>query len=129
MLRFRLKEKCGAHAERGPRGLRTYKSGDVIETNHELDKMFARTGKFERLPEGSEAAAGEVAVAPPHVVPDDWGIDVTAVNWGGLLTGPYRVYQRSRWYNLVDSNTDTRLNDKSLTREQVDAFIDEILSP
>jgi hypothetical protein len=119
-MRFRL--DGGLHRQDD----RTYKKGDVIETNLELDKMFARTGKFTRLQEETRSPdnGGEQAMALPA---SQHGTDVTSVVNAGLLETSIRVFQRGSWFYVVDVATGDRLNDKALKRDQVGHFVAQYL--
>ena len=86
-------------------------------------KVASHSGGSSTAACGSAEAA---AALPPQPGTDQYGMDVTAINWAILLDGPYRVYQKGRWYSVVDVAVGTRLNDKSLTKEQVDALVAEM---
>ena len=101
---------------------KTYTSGDVIETNLELDKIFARTRKFTRIDNNDPIQGGVVTAAPSN-------IDVTALFNSNAASQEIKVVQKgnSPWYDVVDLTTGKVLNDKSLRKNQVEGFLKEYM--
>ena len=121
MLKFRL--KGGPHCEDD----KTYKPGDIIETDRELDKIFARAKKFERIGSHSSpsnnAGGGDTGALPTS----KYGTDVTSIAHGYLLKGTLRVFQKGQWFNVVDMESGTRLNDKAIRKPKLDEFLKQYI--
>ncbi len=56
-MKFKLKKKVGTHIERD----KTYKPGDVVESEHNLMEMFS--GKFEKVFEESPRVEAEIPMS------------------------------------------------------------------
>jgi len=101
---------------------KTYVSGDIIETNYELDKIFARTKKFIRLDNQSPMEGGVVTAAPLSV-------DVTALISPDAASQEIKIVKRgnSPWYDVIDVATGKVLNEKSLRKNQVEDFLTQYM--
>ena len=63
---FKLKAKVGTHVERDKKGKPvTYKSGDDVESEHDLVEMFS--GKFERVLEDSPETSPKIPMSNEKV--------------------------------------------------------------
>lgn len=121
-MRFLLKEKCGGHRERDEAGdYVDYKGGDIVESDRELDKIFARTNKFTRLSESPEAGPGLGSAQSP-----EFGTDVTSVAEKFPLEGKYKVFQKGAWFNVIEVESGERVNSKALRAKDVDAFVEQL---
>ena len=104
---------------------RTYKNGDVIKTNLELDKIFALSKKFQRIHSPDVAGANP---APPQS-----SIDVTTLLQDNqkyaLAEKGLQLVQKGSWYDVVDMITGKKLNEKSLRHAEIDKFIQQYMEP
>lgn len=61
-MKFKLKKKVGSHVERDKEGKPvTFKSGDIVESKHDLMKMFS--GKFERVGKGFDESSPKIPMS------------------------------------------------------------------
>lgn len=103
---------------------KTFKSGDIIETNLMLDKIFAKANKFQRLdisPPPTEDGAAQKAALP--------SIDVTAAIDPNANEAGLKVVQKGNtpWYDIIDTTTGNKLNEKSLRRNQIEEFLNQYM--
>jgi len=143
---FRLKEHCGQHVEDG----KVYKSGDVIETERDLPTIFHgkdakgrnRDGKFERVHEDlkdtgkKDTSRVQRPNIPPGVSPKQetkvadeesvHGKDVTS-EFPTAEKVDVKVFEKSRWFTVVDMQDNSVLNEKKLRRKEVEPFLGQYL--
>lgn len=143
---FRLKEKCGHHVEDG----KIYKSGDIIETERDLPTIFHgkdakgrnRSGKFERVHENlkdtgtKDTSRIQRPNIPPGVSPKQktkvankesaHGEDVTS-EFPTAEKVEVKVFEKSRWFTVIDTQDDSILNEKKLRRKEVELFLEQYL--
>lgn len=152
MRRFKLKARCGNHIERDEKGeLITYKSGDTVSSDRDLVTMFP--DKFELVSgQGSEDiptapeipspskgkkgkkkgkkkdAVSETQSPEPGEKLSEHGIDVTA-NFPIVseLSIELKVFEKSKWFTVVDPENDEVLNEKKLRRDKVEGFLKDYL--
>jgi len=101
---------------------RTYKEGDTIKTNLELDKIFSRTGKFQRIHSPDVAGAKS---APPQSIDMTQLVDDSLKY--NLAEKGLQVTQNGSWYNVVDMISGKKLNEKSLRYNELENFIRQYL--
>lgn len=142
MVLFLLKPKCGNHI--GPpdkEGNRTtYKSGDRVSSDDDLVARYP--SKFELAP--GQSQEGRVATAPdiptpskstikskskkseisniPEPEKSEYGIDVTE-EFPTASKVELKVFEKSRWFTVVDPDNNEVLNDKKLRRDKVEGFL------
>ncbi len=142
---FRL--KGGNHVEDDV----TYKSGDIIDSPRDLVAMFR--GKFERafdkeleakstkgtkdktvpskpaIPPVSEADGKADKTKPeasPIIKEGEYGRDVTA-EFPTAEELDVMVFEKSKWYTVVDNEDNKVLNEKKLRAKEVQPFLDSYL--
>ena len=139
MGRFKLKSGCGNHIERDKEGKSvTYKSGDVVPSDRDLVNLFS--GKFEVVLE--QFSEGGVAVATAPDIPGparrrkkkktsrrneepeegEYGVDVTKEFSTASEVG-LQVFEKSKWFTVIDPEDDEVLNEKKLRKDKVEAFL------
>lgn len=164
---FRLKKKCGDHAQDG----KIYKSGDIVETDIDLCALFRN--KFERAYEqelkdtGKEDTTAKKPNIPSPLGKDDevveeiisdslpkdeveteeavsdflleddepdknaedeteHGKDVTS-EFPTAVKLRLKVFEKSKWYVVVDVSDGSVLNVKKLREKEVQSFIEQYL--
>ncbi len=134
---FKLKPGCGNHSETGPDGKPVvYTQGDVIESDHDLEAMFA--GKFERVQVGDVKDADpdpeEDPTLPPPPPPstepveNPLGKDRTEKFPKAAEEDFMVFYKRGKGFSVVEADEPTvPLNEDPLKKDEVADFIDEYL--
>jgi len=148
MGRFRLKPKCGNHIERDKKGkpvTYTSKSGhNIVESDRDLVTAFP--GKFEVVPEQfsedvptapdiPEPSKKEkkITISPKKVaskkteIPEsEYGVDVTK-EFPTASEVELKVFEKLKWFTVVDPDNNEVLNDKKLRRDKVEGFLADYL--
>lgn len=157
MALFKLKAKCGNHIgpadEEGNRI--TYKAGDTISSEENLAEKYPQ--KFILL-QGSGSAQQNVPVAPKIQIPkrkgkkeekieynrdgsvyrdmedpvissneSEHGIDVTE-NFPTASEAGLHVFEKARWFTVVDPDDGEVLNEKKLRKKAVKSFLEDYLT-
>jgi len=142
MTLFRLKKKCGNHI--GPpdkKGNRiTYKAGSVVPSDEDL--IAKHPSKFELVPGqfSEDGVAIATAKAPDIPAPiksvvkkkeipetpapdeNEHGIDVTK-EFPNASIVELKVFEKSKWFTVIDPDNGEVLNDKKLRRNKVESFL------
>jgi len=145
MATFRLKEKCGNHI--GPpdtKGFRkTYKAGDMIISDDDLvekwpskfvlvsDKRRKSVATAPNIPVPSTKKKKKVSekkiqedMEEPIISESEHGIDVTA-EFPTASKVDLKVFEKSKWYTVVDPDNNEVLNEKKLRQAKVESFLAE----
>lgn len=116
----------GAHEVDG----KTYKPGDLIETEHDLEKAFPH--KFRRT-ERPPAAINQTAVIDDDnsdgedgVVESSLGENVTEDWPEAAVAGLLVLKKGSRFYVVDAEEPDESLTEKSLTKKQLEMYLAEV---
>ena len=151
-MKFLIQPKCGGHVEPNKEGKPiTYESGDIVETERDLVKLYGN--KFKRVsPEQESPIEGDVSspdipiitkvgkgdeevtspsepLPPGDVVENEHGVDVSD-SFPLAKEVDLTVFEKSKWYTVVDPDDGTVLNEKRLHGEkQVKAFLNEYKTP
>jgi len=147
---FRLKQRCGNHVENG----KIYEPGDIIETGRDLSSKFRN--KFERIHEAlkdtgkkdtdeikrpnippSVGEGGDTGLNPsPESSPiSDEEIVEENLEYGEDVTSEFptaeklevKVFEKSKWYTIVDTSDGEVLNEKKLRKKDVIPFLEQYL--
>ena len=141
MTLFRLKKKCGNHI--GPpdkEGNRiTYKAGDVVSSDDDLIARHPSKFELKQFSENEDGVA--VATAPDIPWPakrskkkkktsrrdeepeeGEYGVDVTEEFSTASEVG-LQVFEKSKWFTVIDPEDDEVLNEKKLRKDKVEAFL------
>ena len=138
---YRLKQKVGEHEQNG----RTYKPGDVIDTEKDLCAMFI--GKFDLIHDTDVEDSGK-KTKPTISTPSDedkddkedlkseslseeskYGKDVTENFKKALVIGVLvfeKVKKNGKWYTVIDPDDNSVLNKKNLRKGKVNGFLKSI---
>lgn len=134
-MKYKLKRSspngiaCGSHIQDG----RTYKRGDVVESDVPLDRMFPQ--KFERfVSSANEPQTPEPEDQSPKGTEDD----VSDVSPGGTLGknvteefpeavgAGLLVFKRGAWFYVADpADPDEAIHEKGLRKSAVGSFIED----
>jgi len=135
-MKFRLKKNCGSHVEGG----KIYKAGDIIETDNDLAAIFHgkdangnnRPGKFELIHDESLKDTGKEDttrvrpdIAPPAA--NEYGKDVSS-EFPTADKVDVLVFEKSKWYTVVDKADGEVLSEKRLRRKDVEPFLEQYLN-
>jgi len=145
MFTYLLKKGCGNHI--GPpdkKGNRiTYKAGDKVISEDDLVAKFPK--KFELLssPPVDGNAKPDIPVldskdkkvsknkgTPKTVVPEEseHGVDVTK-EFPTAVEAKLKVFEKSRWFTVIDPEDNEVLNEKKLRKKKVESFLADYLRP
>ena len=115
---------------------KNYNSGDIVESDRELDKIFVN--KFSRV--GATEAPTEPPKAPADSAPanndktpasapddDDKGENITA-EYPDAVDAGLEVYKKSGWCTVLDPETGDHLNKTGLRENLVADFIEDHLA-
>jgi len=133
---FKLKKRCGDHYQNGKR----YRAGDIVESSLDLCVRFP--AKFERDFAAEQKANTAPAVSKPNIPPPvDKGGDKNkpsplSTKYGEDVTSKFPtaeevevlVFEKSKWYTVVDKADGEVLNEKKLRRKDVEPFLGQYLS-
>jgi len=147
MGRFRLRPRCGNHIEKNSEGKPiTYKSGDVVKSDRDLTIAFP--GKFEvvlggdasedmptapNIPKSSKkkkiTTSPKESVSEKVEIPEsEHGVDVTK-EFLTASEAKLKVFEKSKWFTVVDPDNNEVLNEKKLRRGKVEDFLADYSSP
>jgi len=147
MGRFRLRPRCGNHIEKNSEDKPiTYKSGDVVKSDRDLTIAFP--GKFEVVLGGE--ASEDMPTAPNISKPSkkkkistspkesaskkveipesEHGVDVTK-EFPTASEVKLKVFEKSKWFIVVDPDNNEVLNEKKLRKGKVEDFLADYSSP
>ena len=153
MSTFRLKKKSGNHI--GPpdaKGNRiTYKSGDRVISDEDLvakhpnkfelisasDEMPVPTSPNIPAPSKKKLIGKKESKSTKHkdmeepIIPEaseksEHGVDVTK-EFPTAIEAELLVFEKSKWFTVVDPDDDEVLNEKKLRRDKVEAFVADYL--
>lgn len=122
---------------------KTYKTGDIILTGMDLEKMFGKN-RFARVdlipdpnPDPVFVTTTPVKPEPEKIKPEPEKKESKTVKGKGTLCTAsfplaveecFCVYRRGGWYHVFeDEHSDSPLNEKGIKKAHVDAFIREYL--
>lgn len=133
-MRFEL--LAGKHSEKTKKGVKIFKEGDIIDTPHNLAKMFGKD-KFRKISGPGIASADEESDEDdPHpektskkVVTikkgepsEARGTDVTSDHKKAEKNG-LKVFQRGDLFHVYEGNDTAPLNKHGLEAGKVDAYV------
>jgi len=143
-MKYRL--KGGSHVQNN----KIYHKGDIIDTSFDLCQLFR--GKFEKVyeevtdtgveipnlrarpnisppplaDEGKEAATSEPSSDTGDVSDESqYGKDVTK-DFPVAEELDVQVFEKSKWYTVIDTDDNKVLNEKKLRKKEVKTFLDEL---
>jgi len=134
-----FKLKRGKHCQRDNK---VYKKGDTVESSLDLVTVFGKA-KFERDYEAEKKIGIAAVISKPNISPpvdkvedkgegksksvlSPFGKDVTS-EFPAAEKIEVSVFEKSRWYTVVDEADDSVLNKKSLRRKEVEPFLNQYL--
>ena len=137
---FRLKKKVGNHEDNNGK---IYRSGEYIESASDLTKQFK--GKFEKIqdpdtiaritkeankkvhtsskPDIKKPKAKNKKKSKPSVHPE-YGTDVSKDFPISKELG-LKIYEKNKWFNIIDPETEEVLNGKKLRAKKVKSFLEK----
>ena len=139
--------RAGSHKQGGKR----YKKGDIVDTTFDLCSMFRN--KFEVVHEDlndtgteEETKRGKKPNIPPPVdkgkdKAEDKVVDKGTKSkslstlYGEEVTSGFptaekvkvRVFEKLRWYMIIDCDDDEVLNEKKLRKKEIEPFLEQYL--
>jgi len=145
MAVYLLKPKCGNYIGKPDAdGNRiTYKAGSKVSSDEDLVNKWP--GKFELLSVSDEGSVPVAPEIPVPVVKKDFvtdkdmeepiiktpkegkhGIDVSDA-FPTAAKVELKVFEKSKWFTVVDPDNDEVLNEKKLRKDKVEAFLADYL--